>query len=290
MLSKVQIFYHPFNDSSFGFLLEDQAFPNNATGFVVNNINLYYQPVLNPVIAIVFFVLKVVFVIIGELISIKLLIKLKKETSLLSDVTKLFVCVQIIYHPIRLIFTTSTDFIHPLNEVIGQWYCTFGWCWISLGSGIMGMYSLICSLLRYVFILHETKVEEYGKEKVKKIFLFLYVFIPLLLFLWTAIDRPELSILSNINKCYGKHHEVFLIETSTLNVLKRNFWEFQSYELGGSFEKIIAILRRVSKIARLTIMLLISTNFLEGILYYKILSHMNRYNTYDLAIILIHFY
>ena len=276
MLSKHQYFHHPFKNSSFGFLLEDNTSPANISGFVVENIDLYYQPVPNPVIALIFFFLKLSLLIIGELINAKVFVMMKKETGLLSDVTKLFVTTQMIFRPLWFLFTTGTDFIHPLNEVFGQWFCNFGWFGMTLGSQIIVFHSFIAALMRYLYIIHREKVDSYGKDKTKKLFLFLSFFIPLLGSIWTVIEDPELSILSNINKCNGKHHKVFLIETSTLHVLKRNFWEFGSYELSGSFAIILAILRRVSKIARTVLILITGFNFVEGIIYYKILSHINR--------------
>ena len=78
MISYVNHYYHPFKESYFGIFLRDQTSPENITGFSIENVNLYYQPVQEPVIAIAFFILKMVLVIIGEFINIKVLIMTKK--------------------------------------------------------------------------------------------------------------------------------------------------------------------------------------------------------------------
>ena len=171
MLPKSQHLYHPFKDSYFGIFLKDHTSPENTTGFVVDNIDLYYQPVQDPVIGIIFFFLKLSLVIIGEFINIKVLIMMKKENGIVKDVAKLFTVTQMIVWPFNLLFITSTDFIYPLNEVIGQWYCTFGWFFYYLCFTIMAFHSFIVALMRYFFIVHEEKVEAYGKQKVKKMFL-----------------------------------------------------------------------------------------------------------------------
>ena len=278
MLSNSQHYYHPFKEPYFGFLLKDHTSPENTTGFIVDNIDLYYQPVQEPVIAIIFFFLRMILVIIGEFIHIKVFIILKKENGLVKDVAKLFTATQMIFWPFWLLLTTSTDFVHPLNIVIGQWFCTFSWFFFFLCWTIIAFHSFIVALMRYFFIVHDKKVAAYGKEKAKKVFLLLSFLIPLLVVIWGAIEDPELNAMSFINKCYGNHHKVFLIETSTLNVVKRNFCEFENFDESGSFGKILAIVKRVSCIAKTTVMLIMGFNFTEAIIYYKIVSHIHRYH------------
>ena len=95
--------------------------------------------------------------------------------------------------------------------------------------------------------------------------------------IWGAISRSELDILSYINKCNGKHHKVFLVETSTIDVLRRNFCEFDSYDSANfPFGQIIDAIKRVSCIARTTVLVLMVLNFTEIIIYYKIFSHISR--------------
>ena len=54
--------------------------------------------------------------------------------------------------------------------------------------------------------------------------------------------RPD--TMSFINKCHGKHHKVFLIDTSTLNIAKRNFCVREDYNTNGFWNEIVALIRR----------------------------------------------
>ena len=115
-----------------------------------------------------------------------------------------------------------------------------------------------------------------GTERVKKIFLVASILIPLLVVIWAAIEGSELNAMSFINKCYGNHHKVFLIDTSTLNVVKRNFCQFEVMENHHRFGKMISLVRRVSCVTKITLMLTMGFNISEGFIYYKVLSHIYR--------------
>ena len=268
--------YHPFGETSFGVSFANQTLSKDSSGFLVSNIDLYYQPVVKPEIGVSFLLLRLPLLLIGEFLYMKVIKLMKKETSLVNDVTKLVSTTQMIFWPFWLFFSTSTDFIHPINTVVGQWYCTFGWFIIHLCYNIISFNSFIVAIMRYYFIVHVGRVEVQGKKQTKRFFLFLSFFIPLLLVVWDGMEGSELDVLSFINKCYGEHHRVFLIETSTLDVLKRNFCEFDVYERGTSFGVIIAGLRRLSCITKSALQIIMGTNLFEGFIYFVILSHMNR--------------
>jgi hypothetical protein len=177
MLSKQNYFYHPFESSSLGFLMKNNV---SKDGSIIDNIDLQYQPVQVPAIALTFFLIKLTVIVIGELVNYKLLTALSKENSILNQITKLFVWIQMISYPIGLLFITSTDFIHPVNEIIGEWFCTFGWFLTAYCVYLTIFYSFVVAMMRYVFIFHNSRVEKYGKQKAKKLFLFLFIFTPLL--------------------------------------------------------------------------------------------------------------
>ena len=276
MLPFREYLYHPFTDSSFGILLKNQSFPASITGFQVTDVDLYYQPLQDPVIAIVFFVLRLFIVIAGEFVHVKVFILMKKENGIAKDVTKLFTITQMIYWPFWLLFSTSTDFVHPLNVVVGQWYCFSGWfifwyCWTTIS-----FHSFLVALMRYFFIVHDKKVEAYGKDSAKKWFFLLSIIIPTVLTIWGILENAELDATSFINKCYGKHHKKFLLETSTLHTIKRNFCEFETFEGDGPFGKIFATLKRITCITKTIFFLVMGFNFTEAIVYYKIFRHINR--------------
>ena len=276
MLFKAGNLYHPFRNTTLGFFPKDFASSEMNMGETIEHIDLYYQPIQIPLIATVFFVIKICLLMAGEYLQFKVYIMIQKENGLVKNVTRLFVCTQMIFWPFWVFFATSTDFIHPLNQVIGQWYCTVGFFIFYILGNIIIFHSFITALMRYVFILHKEKVDKYGKEKIQKLFLLLSVLIPLLLFILGGVDGDELDPMSFFNKCNGKHHRVFLIETATLNVAKRNFCGLNNYDKTGSFGKLTSLFRQMSCITNKIVQIIMGLNIVEGFLYIRTLSHVNK--------------
>ena len=174
--------------------------------FNISDIDLYYHPVQTVTIGSTFFVLRMPLILVGEYVNLKVIRMLKDENGLVKEVTTLFASVQMIYWPFWYLFTTSTDFIHPLKDIIGEWFCDIGSFLIHLGWMILAFQSLIVAIMRYYFIVHEDKVKLHGKQKLKKIFFWLSFLFPLFLVIWDLTESNELDVFSFINKCYGNHH------------------------------------------------------------------------------------
>ena len=276
MTSTRQYLYKRFEEESFLFLLSSNSSKIEHNVFNITDIDLYYHPVQTITIGSTFFLLRMPLVIAGEYVNLKVLRMLKDENGLVKEVTTLFTSIQMIYWPFWYLFTTSTDFIHPLNEIIGEWFCDIGAFLIHLSWMFLAFHSLIVAMMRYYFIVYEDKVKCHGKPKLKKIFFLFSCLVPLFLAIWDLIESNELDVFSFINKCYGNHHKVFLIETSTLDVFKRNFCEFESYDLGSQIGSILDSLRRVSCVAKTTLLLLMSFNITEGIIYLALFIHIHR--------------
>jgi hypothetical protein len=263
---------HPFQASYLAFFTKDYYSTENNSICVLENINLSHQPLQDPEVAIVFFLIKSLLIIVGEYLHYKVLVLLKEENCIVKNVAKLFVITQMIFYPFNVIIMTVTDFIHPLAEVMGRWICTLSFFSFTFFSTIITSYSFIAALMRYFFILHQPKVQKIGKEKVKQFFLFFMISIAILMTVWIGIEGIETTKLSYLDKCYGIHHKTFLIKTSTLD----SFSDNRGYNLASSYGNVLKIIKRVSRIIRLTVLFIIGFNISEGILYFRILHYMNR--------------
>ena len=270
--------YHPFSKSSFGLLLKNVVSDDNLIGNVINDINLYYQPVQTPFIAIFFIALKLMILVAGGYLHVKVFRLMKKESGILRHVTQLFVFSQMVFWPFLTLFTALTDFIHPMNQVVGQWFCNVcSFLFYFLGN-IITSHSFISALMRYFFIVHREMVNGYGRERIKRIFFILHFLLPLFMAIWEVVDGTELDAMSFINKCNGKHHKVFLLETSTMNVARRNFCGFEDYNDSESMlRQIQSTINRLSCVVNRVIMVVMGLNISEGLLYYRIWSHIYRY-------------
>ena len=266
-------FYHPYYNSSLEFLFaHDLDQTNMSEGEIVDEIDLYYQPLEKPSIVISFFVIKVLVICTGEAISTKLLTSLNKEKALLTDVTKFFIIAQMIFQPIMNVTDLITNLIYPVNEIIGNWYCFLTWLLWGVFMRVGLNNSFVSALMRYFFIVHEKRVNEYGKEKVRRWFLYFSLLTPIIQFTLQALQgSPRLSF---INKCYGNDHRVFLLEASTLNVFKSKFVKLDEPYVGIDSLREITI--RICKIMEAILFILMGFNITESFLYYKIFIKIDR--------------
>ena len=269
--------YHPYTRSFLGIVLKANSSPENIWSDHIEDVNLYFQPLPHPTIAAMGFVLKLLLVVLGEFVYIKILTRIKNDDTILNDITRLYVRMQMVFQSLSVLFMSINDFIHPLSEVIGQWYCSLGWFAFEIGSKFIAFHSFSTALMRYVFIFHQNKVENYGKEKTKLIFYYLSVAIPFIISIMNLVQAHEVGHRSFINKCYGTHHKAFLLDTSPFRSVQRTFWNPEDYESKGFWNFALAITRRVFKICTTCVSLLATSNLTEAFLYYKIISYMNRY-------------
>ena len=267
---------HPGDHLFFWFLLRNTNSSSLTTGSMIDELVLYYQPTESNVLASIFFMIRLAFVGLGEFLNIKIFLLMSKETCLVQDVVRVFAATQIAFLPTMLILNTSTDIFHPLNEIVGQWFCTMAWFLTHVFGTIIVFNSLVVAAMRYCFIVHEDKVKLYEKKKVQNLFFWMSIGIPLFMIIWEATNGSEIDLISTINKCYGKDHKKFLIDKAGSDKFQNNICDYTVAGEVDTFSKIIATLRRVSCITNKVVLILMTLNITEGILYYKTMSHINR--------------
>ena len=271
-------FYHPFEQSSLGFLSGSDSTQNESSLNIVEDIDFYQQPVEEPKIAVLFFVIRFINSTVAEICNYRVLYVLKRDNGVLSDITKLQAYSNMIVTPFRLVFITLTDFMHPLNEVFGQWICSSYWVLIKICTQMMLNHSLLVAILRFIFIVHNEKVIEYGKEKFKNWFWYLSIGIPIFTLLWVSTDLRKLDNDAHLNRCNGADHKMFLIKSwSSFGLINKNFESIENFQTNDIFAKVFAVIRRVSKLAQRLWVIFFGSNIAEGFIYYKLIQHMRRY-------------
>ena len=263
--------YNPFTKSLVGLSFSSNFSNERYSYTLIDNLDLYHQPLDNFGTAISIFVVRLLFLILGELVVYKLFKMIRKENGLVNEVTQFYSIVMMTTYPILLLFDTITDFIHPLKNTVGQWICSLMRIVFYMQFNVVIFHSFFVALMRYCFIVHEEKVKSYGKQKTKNLFLFLTVFFPILLIAWGFIQNQEIDINEGINSCYAVGHKVFLAELTTG---KNLFCVFDKIE--GNYGYILSVIREITCMIKQVILIVFGMNLFEGLLYYKIFSHMTR--------------
>ena len=269
MQLKYPHFHKPFRNSFFVFHLINNTSPTNMNGYLIENIDLYSQPLENPAVAVTFCFLKLVSIFIGVLLGYKVLHMLKTDVKLLSDVTKLLIITQMTLPLIAtVLFDLPVDLIYPANEIIGEWYCTLGWIINKFIVGIVLNNSFITAVIRYVFIVQEKTVDTYGKDKIKRFFLYLAILLPFFPMILEAVGgHPRTSY---INKCYGNGHRHFLADTN-------RSWKTETTDVNDSIDFLFDTRKIIFRIVEIMWFIILNSNITEAFVYYRIFSHMNRY-------------
>ena len=267
--------YHPFVKSSIGLSFSSNLTNEKFSYTLIENLDLYHQPLDPTSIAISMFFVRFTYCILGELVVFKLFKMVRKEKGLVNDVTQFYCIVMITTYPSWLLFVTMTDFLYPLKDIMGQWICSFMRIIFYMNFNVVIFHSFIVALMRYFFIVHEEKVKNFGKQKTKNIFLFLIIFVPILLIVWGFIENQAFGFVIALNRCYAVEYKVFLVELTTG---KNLFCIFQTID--GKYGYILSVVRHITCITKVVIVMLVGMNITEGFLYYKIFSHITRFDSY----------
>ena len=201
---------------------------------------------------------------------------LKREDSILKQITKTFVYANMTLLTTAIICINVVNFIHSLSLEFTDYICPVLRFLLYLGVNFVSFYSFVSASMRYLFIVHTDEVDKYGKERVKTIFYALSILIPLMVTIWKVLDGSEVDAMSFINKCYGQHHKVFLIETSTVNVFMKSFCQVPNYGNQVGYDKLVAFCKQTFCMASTITMLIMGSNITEGLIYYKLFAHMNK--------------
>ena len=269
-------FYYPYLETDLVLLSNENIFHGNHSLFLVSDIDLYFQPVEETFKGIIYLIIGLFITIVGEIIQFKLLKMVKHENGLVKEVTQFFCISSIIMYPILFLITSATDFLHSLDELFIKWFCPTIWVMHFIFLNIFTSHSFFVAIMRYFFIIHEEKVEKYGKQKIKRIFFSLYLLLPSMMVIFSVIERPEWDPFLYINTCYGRDHILFLKDIEPLDVLNPYFCGSDDIKNDGMIENGIAIIKKILCISKLALSVLMGFNISEGLIYWRIFKHMKR--------------
>ena len=236
---------------------------------------MFWQPVHETLPATCFIVVRILLILVGEFLQIGVLQMAKKEKGACESIFKLFLYVQMLYWPLEVMMITTTDWIHPLNEILGgTWICDVFFFVKYSALHIILFHSFVVALVRYMFIIHYKFVERIGKDKIKKFFFWIILVVAFVCTLWKYFGGGELDSDPYVNKCRGKYHVEFLNYENAMEGLK-TFCD-KKYDKEDIWSYWNAMAKKVSCIASSIIFILMGMNITEGFLYLRIIFHIKR--------------
>ena len=202
----------------------------------------------------------------------------KNGGHLTQQVTKVFTMSQIILWPmITWVALDVTSSLTLLPDVFDSWICFAMKSAVHWFRLYLGFNSLVVAAMRYTFIVHDTKVAAFGKERARKIFLHASLIIPIAItILNEAVLGMAIEARPLLSKCL--HNYGYFESNGTQHLGEGDADNGNHYLPIYMFFKntfprqLMTILHPFSTV----LYLLVLSNIVEGCLYIKIFLHIKR--------------
>ena len=148
---------------------------------------------------------------------------LKQEKSVNNRMMVTQAKLHIIFWPLWVVAITLTDNIYPLSAFTTPITCSVLRYCIYFCEFSFILYSFYAALLRYLCCLHTDKVNKFGRSKLITVVYWTFYLHTLVWTLYTIFTSFSLDHHPLINNCYGYYHTIFLMESSPLEMLQRQF-------------------------------------------------------------------
>jgi hypothetical protein len=226
----------------------------------------------------IFTILQVVFQVllfcVGLVIQVQIISVSYKELVTGWKTTITHSIVTTIHFAFKISFDAVTHFIPFLSQYTGNWICyaasvVIFYCHFSIIA-----YSLLISILKYIFIVQHVKTLIWGKDIIQKWFFITNLIHPLFLAILHVLNSDYKTPF--INSCFGRTEEVVRQYNTSSSSLRKTFGcPLKNSEEDSSWypyyvtEQCVCILSSIINIV-------LNSNLLEGFFYYKIFKKMRR--------------
>ena len=218
---------------------------------------------------------------IGLYLQIKIIKAIRREQAMAWEINMCHSIVMIVHFLCSISIETTTYIMPSLSRYTGMWFCYFASFIRGYGASAIIMHSLVVSIYKYIFIVHDEAVRKYGKDKTKKLLFWIILILPVFAsvsFMW----RPYLHIGedSAINRC-GLHQYPHINRTKALESigdwLKLAFFcSIDDNDVKNGFDYFLDVSNQVYCFVQSVVGIVITANILEIFFYWKIFRYMKR--------------
>ena len=222
---------------------------------------------------------QVILFFIGTFIQFKTISICKQEKGATWKIHVIHSIILIINFAFNISFDSLIYFIPSFSSITGPWICYLAsflayYCFYSIVAN-----SLIISIMKYLFIVHQILPSSEKGSKIKSVFIFIYLLHPLFLTICNILTS-DWGTFSSVEKCFndkfnnssnhnttphGLSHE----EKSFLCILEIPKTNMNDIDINFLARQIVCVLRTMVNLAA-------NTNMLEVFFYYKIFRKMRK--------------
>ena len=218
---------------------------------------------------------------IGLYLQIKIIKAIRREQSMAWEINMSHSIVMIVHYICSISIETTTYIIPSLSRYTGMWFCHFALFLRGYGSTAIFAHSLLISIYKYIFIVHDEAVRKYGKDKTKKLLFWIIVIIPVFASV-SLMWRPYLHIgeYSAIYRCglrqYPHTNHTKAYESIGDKLKLAFFCSINDNEVKNGFDYFLDISNQVYCFVQTIIGFVVAINLLEIFFYVKIFRYMKR--------------
>ena len=199
----------------------------------------------------------------------------QREGMLVKDVMTTFTIVNMVFYPLRFFAKWYVRSELPLPDWMYHCYC-YQRLFLFSVRGYLAFSSLVVAAMRFAFIVHNDKVVFWGQRRVKKLFHFLSIFIPLTFALMydSTYFRESSTKPPPFFLCL-KSYEIATNSSATEYSI--NVTSFQSPMQSFVHQYVPRSITDVVSNVCGAVFTIVFSNLAEGILYWKIYSRVKGY-------------
>ena len=220
---------------------------------------------------------RILLTLIGTYINLKIIFvsKREKHKTWQIDIVRSIAVIPLIYFAIT--FEAINDyFSNPISNYTGVSICYIAAFVYVYLPYIVALHSLVVSIMKYVFIVHQQKAVGIGEDRIKGWFFWFNLIHPLVIAISTVLLFDVESFASLI-KCFGLEQKLAERYNSPTGNLERMFLcKLRSSERDMEEGNAVYIITQTFCAIKMVYFWILSSNIPEAFFYYKIFKEMRR--------------
>ena len=182
----------------------------------------------------------------------------------------------------RILFEMIMYIIPSLHQYTGKWICYVGYFALLYGYWSMVSHSLVVSIHKYIFIVHQTRIHVLGVDRASLIAFWMNLIFPAIIAV-SIIARPwtilmDYHIIPSIFNCLGMDEKATKTKETFIYVLRRflfcGFDDFDGHDT--FFGHVMNGVNMMGCFITTILLFIVLANIMEGFLYRQIFAYMKR--------------
>lgn len=174
-----------------------------------------------------------------------------------------------------IVFEEVSVHFDVLSEHTGNWICYVATCIYCYVGYLGGFHTFFVALMKYVYIVHNESVRKFGKQKLKTIFLLIYIIHPFLVTLGSILTF-DFEVFSSLIQCFGLQQQLRERYNSSNAAVERMFLCKLGADKVFDTQTMAYALRQGFCTVKMIWVMVLACNLPEGYLYFMIFRKMKR--------------